>query len=74
MPPGPPAARRAVWPPAARSNEASVLRALLQAGAAYEIVLFNTFLERFHRAWFAAHMPLVLAGRYATGGIRLRRR
>ena len=55
-------------------NEAYVLRALLQAGAAYEIVLFNTFLERFHRAWFAAHMPLVLAARYPTGGIWLRRR
>ena len=51
-----------------------MLRALLQAGAAYEIVRFNTSLECFHRAWFAAHMPLVLAGRYATGGIRLRRR
>jgi len=51
-----------------------VLRALLQAGAAYEVVLFNTFLERFHRAWFAAHLPLVLAGRHPTDGIWLRRR
>ena len=55
-------------------NEAYVLRALLQSSAAYEIVLFNTFLERFHREWFAAHMPLVLAGRYPSGGIWLRRR
>ena len=55
-------------------NEAYALRALLQSSAAYEIVLFNTFLERFHRAWFAAHMPLVLEGRYPSGGIWLRRR
>lgn len=55
-------------------NEAYVLRALLQSGGAFEIVLFNTFLERYHRDWFAAHMPLVLAGRYPTGGLWLRRR
>jgi hypothetical protein len=55
-------------------NEAYAVRTLLQAGTAYEIVLFNTFLERFHRAWFATHMPLVLAARYPTGGIWLRRR
>lgn len=54
-------------------NEAYAMRALLQAGSAYEIVLFNTFLERFHRGWFAARMPLVLTGRYPTGGIWLRR-
>ncbi|MEI8333765.1 MAG: class I SAM-dependent methyltransferase [Chloroflexota bacterium] len=55
-------------------NEAYAMRALLQSTTAYEIVLFNTFLERFHRDWFAEHMPLVLAGRYPTGGIWLRRR
>ena len=55
-------------------NEAYVLRALLQSSTAYKIVLFNTFLERFHRDWFAAYMPLVLEGRYPTGGIWLRRR
>ena len=54
-------------------NEAYAVRALLQSSAAYEIVLFNSFLERFHRPWFAEHMPLVLAGRYPTGGIWLRR-
>jgi hypothetical protein len=55
-------------------NEAYAVRALLQSSTAYDIVLFNTFLERFHREWFVTHMPLVLAGRYATGGIWLRRR
>ena len=55
-------------------NEAYVMRALLQSTTAWEIVLFNTYLERFHRDWFAAHMPLVLAGRFLTGGIWLRKR
>jgi len=55
-------------------NEAYVLRALLQLTTAYEIVLFNTFLEHFHRDWFAEHMPLVLEGGYPSGGIWLRRR
>ena len=55
-------------------NEAYAMRALLQSTTAYEIVLFNSYLERFHRDWFVEHMPLVLAGRFATGGIWLRRR
>jgi hypothetical protein len=50
------------------------MRALLQSSDAWEIVLFNTFLERFHGGWFAEHMPLVLAGRFPTGGIWLRKR
>jgi hypothetical protein len=50
-------------------NDAYAVRALLQAGTAYEIVRFNTFLGRFHRPWVTEHMPLVLAGRYPTGGI-----
>ena len=55
-------------------NEAYALRALLQSSTGYEIVLFNTFLEHFHRKWFAEHMPLVSCARYPTGGIWLRRR
>jgi len=55
-------------------NEAYAVRALLQHSAAYRIVLFNSFLVRFHRDWFATHMPLVLAGAYPAGGIWLRRR
>jgi len=55
-------------------NEAYAVRALLQSPSAFEIVLFNSYLERFHHDWFAAHMPLVLAERYPSGGIWLRRR
>jgi hypothetical protein len=46
-------------------NEAYVLRALLAHSAAYHIVLFNTFLEHFHRAFFREHMPICLNN---TGG------
>jgi hypothetical protein len=55
-------------------NEAYAVRTLLQSPSAFEIVLFNSYLERFHRDWFAAHMPLVLAERFPSGGIWLRRR
>jgi hypothetical protein len=37
-------------------------------------VLLNMFLERFHRACPAAHLPLVLEDRFPAGGIWLRRR
>lgn len=40
-------------------NEAYVLRAFLQHNAAYEIVLFGSFLSAFHRPWLAERMPLV---------------
>jgi hypothetical protein len=55
-------------------NEAYVVRALLQSPSAFEIVLFDSYLARFHRDWLAAHMPRVLKGRYPAGGIWLRRR
>ncbi len=55
-------------------NEAYAMRALLEHTTAWEIVLWDSFLERFHRDWFAEHLPLVLAARYPTGGIWLRRR
>jgi hypothetical protein len=41
-------------------NEAYLLRAFLQYNAAFRVVLMNTYLEHFHEAWFAAHMPLCL--------------
>jgi hypothetical protein len=41
-------------------NEAYILRAFLSFNSAYEIVLFNTFLEYFHRERFAQGMPLCL--------------
>jgi hypothetical protein len=37
-----------------------VLRAFLSFNGAFEIVLFNTFLEHFHAQRFAARMPLCL--------------
>lgn len=39
-------------------NEAYMLRAFLQYNKEFEIVLFNSFLEKFHRDFFAHHMPL----------------
>lgn len=51
--------RRIAW------NEAYLVRAFLTFNRAYEVVFFNTFLEHFHRAWFAQHMPLCLNN---TGG------
>lgn len=47
-------------------NEAYLLRAFLTGNPEWEIVLFNSFLMRFHRAWFAEHMPLFL--KLASGG------
>jgi predicted O-methyltransferase YrrM len=41
-------------------TEAYLLRAFLTFNHAYEIVLFNTFLERFHRDRFVRKMPLCL--------------
>lgn len=54
-------------------NEAYAIRTLLTGGDRFRVVLFNTFLMRFHRAWFAEHMPLFLAGDFPTGGIWLER-
>ena len=52
-------------------TEAYMLRAFLTFNTAFEIVLFNTFLERFHRERFAHKMPLCL--RNEGGSIWLRR-
>lgn len=41
-------------------NEAYLLRAFLQYNRAFEIVLFNTYLEQMHPGWFASNMPLCL--------------
>jgi hypothetical protein len=41
-------------------NEAYVLRAFLQHNDRFEIQLFNSFLERFHRNTLAREMPLCL--------------
>lgn len=54
-------------------NESYAVRTLLQGGDRYRIVLFNTFVMRFHHQWFERHMPLFLAGDFPTGGIWLER-
>lgn len=38
-------------------NETYFLRAFLQYNTVFKIVLFNTFLEHFHAAWFEQFMP-----------------
>jgi hypothetical protein len=53
-------------------SEAYLLRAFLTRNDSFEIVLFNTFLEHFHREYFEARMPLCL--RNPGGSIWLRRR
>lgn len=41
-------------------NEDYIVRAFLEFNSAFEIVLFGTYLIRFHREWFAREMPLCL--------------
>jgi hypothetical protein len=52
-------------------TEAYLLRAFLAFNSAFEIVLFNTFLEHFHREQFARQMPLCLKNE--GGNIWIRR-
>jgi predicted O-methyltransferase YrrM len=53
-------------------GEAYLLRAFLQYNSAFEIVLFNTFLEEHHRPLFERHFPLCLMN--PGGSIWIRRR
>lgn len=50
-------------------NEAYAWRALLQHNASLDVTLWNHFLIRFHRDWFAEHMPLCLSAPFITGGL-----
>ncbi len=52
-------------------NETYALRAFLTFNDVFEIVLFNTYLERFHRDIFERDMPLGL--KHESGSIWLRR-
>lgn len=52
-------------------NEAYLLRSFLTFNDAFQIVLFNTFMETFHEAWFRRHMPLCLEN--PGGSLWLRR-
>jgi hypothetical protein len=49
-------------------SEAYVLRAFLQYNEGFRIVLFNTFLEHFHRDFFVQNMPLCLKTLAAVSG------
>lgn len=53
-------------------TEAYLLRAFLAFNSVYDIVLFNTFLERFYRDEFVQDMPLCLKNE--GGSIWLQRR
>ncbi|CAN5770970.1 hypothetical protein BH20PSE1_BH20PSE1_02830 [soil metagenome] len=52
-------------------QEDYVLRAFLEFNQAFEIVVFNAFLETFHGDWFEKYMPLCLKN--PGGSIWLRR-
>lgn len=53
-------------------SEAYLLRAFLAFNGAFEVVLFNTFLEHFHQDLFVSDFPLCLKNK--GGSIWLRRR
>jgi predicted O-methyltransferase YrrM len=53
-------------------NEAYVLRAFLQYNKSFEIILFNTFMEHFHRDTFEKNLPLCLKNTGASIWIRKR--
>jgi hypothetical protein len=53
-------------------SEAYLLRAFLTSSQSYEIVLFNTFLERFHHEYFESRMPLCLKNPGGSIGVRRR--
>lgn len=50
-------------------NEAYAWRTLLQSNSRMRIALWNHYLIRFHREWFAAQMPLCLSAPFTTGGL-----
>ena len=53
-------------------NEAYLVRAFLQYNQAFEIALFNTYLEQRHPDWFKSKMPLCLKN--PGGSLWLRKR
>lgn len=55
-------------------NENYMLRAFLMDNPFYEILLFNTMMQKKHRDWFAKEMPKCLIGEKDTGSIWLRKK
>lgn len=54
-------------------NETYMLRAFLMDNPNYEILLFNTMMQKKHRDWFEKEMPKCLLGEKETGSIWLRK-
>lgn len=54
-------------------NESYLLRAFLMNNDSYEIILFNTFLQKRFRSWFEEEMPECLLGEEPTGSIWIRK-
>jgi predicted O-methyltransferase YrrM len=50
-------------------NENYILRAFLTNNKEYEIVAFNTYLQKFHGDWFKTNMPICLTDQENTGSI-----
>jgi hypothetical protein len=55
-------------------NENYLLRAFLMNNSAYEILLFNTLLQKKNRQWFEAELPDCLIDELNTGSIWLRKK
>lgn len=43
-------------------NEAYLVKSFLMYNSNFEIILFNTFLQKFNESWFSKNMPLCLEG------------
>jgi len=54
-------------------NEIYILRAFLMNNNDYEIVMFNSFVQRNQKKWFETNMPICLKGDEFTGSIWLRK-
>jgi hypothetical protein len=54
-------------------NETYMLRAFLMDNPYYEIILFNSMMQKKHRDWFVNEMPKCLLGEKDTGSIWLRK-
>lgn len=52
-------------------NEIYMLRSFLSFNNAFEVVVYNTFMEHFHESWFTQNMPLCLKNK--GGSIWLRK-
>lgn len=54
-------------------NEIYLLRAFLMNNNDFEIIMFNSFMQKRHTKWFQENMPVCLKGSEFTGSIWLRK-